>query len=372
MNKKYIRLDYFQLAHPLSNASVTQWFRLLAENKFDVSILSIPRILFTTLTTFFTFPFRLLENIVYGRRIKNAVPKPPLIILGHPRSGTTFLHYVLSKDPQLAFSSTYEVMAPHQFLTMGWLWRFLYKLAMPSTRPMDNLKMGADLPLEEEFALSLMCNASMMNGFYFPKRWLFYFRKYVLFEDGDEADISTWKEHFLYFLKKLTVKHGNRSVLIKSPGNTARIKQLLELFPDAQFIHIHRNPYEVYVSFERLFEKLIPMIGLQRINSEEVSHCVLECYKGMMGKYLEYRDLIPEKQLLEFRFDHFIKEPLPILEAAYQHLGRENFAEARPFFEAEIQNHANFQQNKYEMSEELKAKIYSEWKFAFDAFGYDK
>jgi len=371
LDKKYIRLDYFRFSHPLGNSSAKHWFRLLVENRFDVHIFFLPRILFVSLTTLFIIPFRLLEEIVYGRRIENAKPKPPLFILGHPRSGTTFLHYVLSKDPELAFSSTYEVMTPHQFLTMGWLWRSLYKLAMPSTRPMDNLKMGADLPLEEEFALSLMSNASMMNGFYFPKRWLFYLRKYALFENGSEADVATWKRHFLYFLKKLTVKHGNKRLLIKSPGNTSRIKQILELFPEAQFIHIHRNPYEVYVSFERLFEKLIPVVGLQQVSREDVSLCVLECYKGMMGKYLEYRALIPEKQLCEFRFDEFIDKPLQLLEAAYQHLGKENFAEARPFFKEEILNHAHFQQNKYEISEELKEKIYSEWKFAFDAFGYD-
>jgi len=193
-----------------------------------------------------------------------------------------------------------------------------------------------------------------------------------LVQDGNEADVETWKKNLLYFLKKLTVKHGNHQLLIKSPGNTARIKQLLELFPDAQFIHIHRNPYEVYVSFEGLFKKLIPVIGLHRVKREEISHNVLECYKGMMGKYIEYRALIPERQLCEFRFDEFIKEPLQLLESAYEHFGKENFAEAKPFFEAEIENHAGFQQNKYEISEELKEKIYSEWKFAFEAFGYDR
>lgn len=40
----------------------------------------------------------------------------------------------------------------------------------------------------------------------------------------------------------------NIRLLIKSPVHTGRVKTLLSIFPDAQFIYIHRNPYEVFQS----------------------------------------------------------------------------------------------------------------------------
>ncbi len=50
-------------------------------------------------------------------------------------------------------------------------------------------------------------------------------------------------------LRKLTVRHGSeKRLVIKSPVHTARVALLLKLFPDAQFIYIHRNPYEVFQS----------------------------------------------------------------------------------------------------------------------------
>jgi hypothetical protein len=36
--------------------------------------------------------------------------------------------------------------------------------------------------------------------------------------------------------------------LLKSPVHTARVELLLQLFPKAQFIYIHRDPYTVFKS----------------------------------------------------------------------------------------------------------------------------
>ena len=43
----------------------------------------------------------------------------------------------------------------------------------------------------------------------------------------------------------------------QSPAHTARLKLLHELFPEAKFIHISRNPFEVYQSTSKLFMDLL-------------------------------------------------------------------------------------------------------------------
>lgn len=42
--------------------------------------------------------------------------KDPVFIIGHWRSGTTFIHNVLSKDPQFGYCSTYQTVFPHLML----------------------------------------------------------------------------------------------------------------------------------------------------------------------------------------------------------------------------------------------------------------
>ena len=47
--------------------------------------------------------------IIYGRRISRQELHPePVFILGHPRTGTTHLHNLLSLDPAFAFCTTFN------------------------------------------------------------------------------------------------------------------------------------------------------------------------------------------------------------------------------------------------------------------------
>lgn len=48
-----------------------------------------------------------------------------------------------------------------------------------------------------------------------------------------------------------------QTLILKSPAHTARLKLLHELFPQARFVHISRNPYEIYQSTKKLFRDLL-------------------------------------------------------------------------------------------------------------------
>lgn len=69
----------------------------------------------------------------------------------------------------------------------------------------------------------------------------------------------------IFAQKKITLKNkltkGEKAakdlrLLIKSPVHTARVKLLLELFPDAQFIYIHRHPFDVFKSAVNMAGKI--------------------------------------------------------------------------------------------------------------------
>ncbi|MHA1221869.1 MAG: sulfotransferase, partial [Candidatus Heimdallarchaeaceae archaeon] len=85
---------------------------------------------------------------------------------------------------------------------------------------------------------------SPYSGAYFPKNQEFY-NKYVSLEGLTEKQILKLKESINYVIKKLTIRKRYKQLVLKSPVDTARIDMLLDLFPDAKFIHIERNPYHV-------------------------------------------------------------------------------------------------------------------------------
>ncbi len=67
--------------------------------------------------------------------------------------------------------------------------------------------------------------------------------KYLTFE----VEKVTFKNCLINFIKKLTYKYDHQLVF-KTLLHTARIKLILEIFPNAKFINIVRNPYDVFQS----------------------------------------------------------------------------------------------------------------------------
>ncbi len=350
--------------------SLHNWILLLFKARFNIAIGFFPKVLFLTGMILFNTPFHLYEYLKYSRKIKKMKLKSPVFVLGHPRSGTTYLNNILSMDPAFSYSSTYDVLTPHVFLTFGKVFKKMLQKSLPSTRPQDNVKMTVDTPKEEEFAMANMSQTSYIHGFFFPKRILKVFNESVLFSEGNYS--GHWKKKYDYFLKKLVFKYGNNQLLLKSPANTARLKEIVELYPDAKFIHIYRNPYDVYRSTERLYEKILPITSFQKADNHKMEDYIIKAYSKMYQKYFHERTSIPVAQLFEVSYEDFVKEPVLTIEKAYNHLGLTSFKEAEVMFLQGVNDVVSYQKNKYtSIPESIKEKINTEWKFAFDEFGYE-
>jgi hypothetical protein len=346
------------------------WFQLLWKNKFAIDTRFWPKAFFLTLFTVLNAPFQFYEHVVYSKKISRIKIKQPIFILGHPRSGTTYLQYVLSQDPRFTFCQTYEGLAPHVFLSSGKIVKSILSFFMPGTRPQDNVKAGAALPIEEEFALGSMSRTSWVHGLYFPKSIFYVFDECVVFQRGEEQK-EHWKKHMLFFAQKLMYRNPDKILLLKSPCNTARIKEILELFPDAHFIHIHRNPYEVFLSNEGLYEKILPILGLHRVTTEFMQKYILYMYEALYKKYLLEKVALPDHQLCEIAYKDFIDDPMEQLKKIYQQLNLGSFDDIADFMTKEVSQSDAYQKNSYAtIDERMKAQINTRWKFAFDAFGY--
>src|SRR5581483_10629411 len=136
---------------------------------------------------------------------------------------------------------------PCHFLLTERVFTRVFRWMMPASRPMDNMKMGFDRPQEDEFALALLTgDASPYCTIAFPNHPP-QGDEYLDLADVPESARRRWQRTLVQFLKGVTYKTGKRLVL-KSPPHTARIAVLRELFPDALFLHIVRDPYVVFPS----------------------------------------------------------------------------------------------------------------------------
>jgi omega-hydroxy-beta-dihydromenaquinone-9 sulfotransferase len=359
--------------HPVALGSFSSWVRLLRENPW-VERPFFPRAVFVTLTTLLTVPLRVWERLRYGRRIRRTPVDPqPIFILGHWRSGTTHLHNLLSRDPAVGFLSTFQAMAPGFCLSGDR--RIKPLLARQAakrypTRLIDNVPLAFDAPQEDEFALASMSPYSFLHGFTFPRRAQWFFNRYVLFRELSNETLAHWCSIYQEILRKAAAKSQRQRLVLKNCAHSGRIKTLLKLFPEAKFIHIHRDPYEVFVSTVHMHRTVLPKAQLQRIAPEEVPSNVLLFYRELMQRLLEDRASIPADQYVEIRFEDLESAPLPQLERIYRKLHLPGFESARPHFEQYIDSVSAYRKNEYHLAGEMIETINRQWAFAFSAWGY--
>jgi thioester reductase-like protein len=317
-------------------------------------------------------PLALAESLAFGRKLQRTPVRPPIFIVGHWRSGTTHLHNLLCQDPTFGYLTMYQAMAPDCSLVGDpWLRRLLTRV-MPAQRPMDEMDWPLDAPQEEEIALGKVLPWSFYNQFLFPRRARELFDKYVLFSGAAPKDIDEWKRQYLRILKVASVHAGGKRLVLKNPVNTARLRLLFDMFGSAQFIHIHRDPYDVFSSTRNLHRRVLAFSALQRVSHAELDDTVLHLYEAMMRRYLAEKECIPRSQLIDVRYDELVRRPLDVMARVYAHLGYDHFEQARPRLDAYLQSLQGYQKNRFAaLTPEETARIDARWNFAFAAMGYE-
>ncbi len=136
---------------------------------------------------------------------------------------------------------------------------------------------------------------------------------------------------------------------------------------------ICRNPYEVYFSMMKFMRIVIPRYCVQRPPAmEEIEKLMMDLYVRLYRKYIEERKYIPKGNLVEVKYEDFTQHPLSNLERIYAMLNLNGFRASEKSFRDYASTQAVFKTSKYGVSNTIKEKTYKEWKFSFDAFGYDK
>jgi omega-hydroxy-beta-dihydromenaquinone-9 sulfotransferase len=316
-------------------------------------------------------PLAAIDRARHRRELEEVRVRPPLFILGHWRTGTTYLHNLLSLDPQFGWVSVLETIAPEAALSFGPALRRLFQPLLPATRPFDTVPLHFDAPQEEELALVSMGAPNFYFGyFYFPRADEQFFRECLLFDEGPASLRAGFTQGLLTVLKRASLRQPGRTLLLKNPPHTGRVKLLLELFPDARFIHIARDPHAVFASTNHMRSTMVRLQGLQQVDDAYIRTRTVAFYKGMMERYLHERTLIPPGRLVELRLEDLEARPLDELRRVYDTLGLMGFEAVQPRLREASEAARSYRKNAFTPDLETAALLRREWSFAFDAFGY--
>src|SRR5215208_738273 len=352
----------------LYGMSFGEWLGLLRKHRFAVDLPYLPRAALMTLTGSITSLIRRHEDAKYAPKFAGARVERPLFILGHWRSGTTYLQRLFAADERFAYPNTWEALNPHTFLSTE-RYSGILEFAGPKTRLIDDMSLDASLPLEDEFATrGTLCSPFLRWAF---PGWTEHYDRYLTFRGVPEEEVAEWKAALLLFYKKLSWKYG-RPLVLKSPPHTCRIGLLLEIFPDARFVHIYRNPYAVFQSTKRQSLIMERATCLQSPRALDRDAWIIHRYRVMNDAFFEERLLIPEGRFHEVCFVELVRNPLGEMRGIYERLDIPGFDAVQGSLQRYVDSNAHYRKSEYpEIPPSVRRQIAQSWRRSFDEWGYN-
>ncbi len=358
------------MAHPLSGANLGTLATVAGRSGAPSHALQGAAI---GLAALGRWPFSTVEKIVMESKLPTIEDMPPpVFILGHWRSGTTHLYNIMCESGEWGYVPPVATGLPWDLFGIAKVFSPLLEKALPEHRFIDNIPVTPTSPQEDEIAIANMSEVSFYHGIYFPKAFAENVKRGLFFDGCSTGDIRNWRKQFTYFLRKLYLHQGEKPLLIKNPVYTGRFAMLREMFPNAKFIHIHRNPYDVFVSMRNFYTKLLKEFALQSYDHVDIDEAILSVYDRMMRDYERDAAAVPADQLVELRYDDLDAEPIAAVQKVYDALDLPGFDAAKDKFERYLASVSTFKKNKFDYSDEAAAKVEARLGHFIEKWGYQR
>lgn len=165
--------------------------------------------------------------------------RPPVFIVGAHRSGTTWL------TQQLAETGLFSVLTAFHVIE----WQGIEAAARgdgPRPDPSDLRQRLQSLGLSHRATDEVVIRPDT------PEEY-----GYLLLQGGQKSWLKATSVPLLKrVVDVLQAEHPDRTVLLKNPWDYGNEEALLDAFPDARFIAIHRHPLAVVQSSVRMFRRI--------------------------------------------------------------------------------------------------------------------
>ena len=249
-------------------------------------------LLFLSINYFITSFFLFLDNLFFPafRRIK---VEKPVFIIGHPRSGTTFLHRLFTQSDEMAAFKSWHLFCPA--LTQRFLMRPLFTFLIQKNRAeIIPEAVGTHMTLDkaEEEELLFLHN--------FDTQFIVLALGFIddSFRDLRFHDLQPRKRRIksVKLLKSCFQRQifytGKTQIFAQMHYSTHRIKTLLEVFPDARFIYIDRTPYDTLPSyFSLLFYAFHKYSKHKKFLTQDFNRYIEYRYQASKELYQYFNDI---------------------------------------------------------------------------------
>jgi hypothetical protein len=280
--------------------------------------------------SYLTNRLRIVDWVQHHPEIRTTEVRPPIVVMGLPRTGTTILYDVLAQDPANRVPLTWEVdqpWPPPEAATYDTDPRIDAvqatlegtEILIPGFLSMHD--MGARLAQEcvritgGDFRSMIFSTQYRVPEY---QRWLLH--------DADMA--SAYRYHRL-FLQYLQSANPAERWVVKSPAHLWSPDALMAEYPDAFVVHTHRDPLRVVCSLASLIDLLRRLASDDVVLADVAAEWVDDIVLGLERAVSARRDqTIPEERAVDVYFRDFLADPMGVVGTIYDRAGLELTAEA--------------------------------------------
>src|SRR5690606_23261860 len=313
--------------------------------------------------------------------------KAPIFVIGHARSGTTLAHRLMCMDQRMSAFKYWELRLPSLLEkkivhALAWLDSHVFgrrierRLAAWEERKFGAVKqihkMGLNVPEEDD----LIFYDSCASGFWMTK--LPFMGDLDFFHLDRRAPRSRKRLMRFYrecVRRQLYLNGGEKIHLSKNPTWCGRVESLLEIFPDARFVILYRNPYETIPSLLKLLHVSWKHAG--NIDAAKIAEATRAMTDLSYEHYLYPLEALarrPETPVASIDYRELISDPKGAIERAYVEIGLEMTDQFRAALQREQERARRHEtEHRYSLAEfglddrEIRTRLGS----LFERFGWD-
>lgn len=243
--------------------------------------------------------------------------RPPVVITGLQRTGTTLLHRLLAADPAAYSVLSWEALNPaplsrknerQKRIAVARTSERVLRYMAPeffAIHPVEHRAPEEEILLLDVSFLSTVPEATMLVPEY--SAWLE--------RQDQEPAYRTMKK--LLLLLQWQKGAGRTHWVLKSPHHMEWLDVLTRVYPAAHIVHTHRDPLRNLASFLSMAYHAMRIFSAA-VRPEDVGAFWTKKVTRMVERAMGFRDSGSVVRITDVLYDDLVKEPVRILERIYQ------------------------------------------------------
>ena len=264
--------------------------------------------------------------------------RPPVVIAGLPRTGTTHLHNLLAAPPTFRTMPYWESVEPFPLpqevgvepdprrarmdVAVG-----VINTVMPRFALMH--EMTTDHVHEEIQLLANDVSTMLFETLGHVPRWRDYYQAH---------DQTPHYEYLARQLKAMQFLRGGRRWLLKSPQHLEQVPVLNRVFPDSIVVFTHRDPVPVALSMIAMITYSARMHRFP-VPVQQIAQSWIDRLEHMLAALVRDRDTVGPDRSIDIRFDDFMADEFGVAERVYALAGEPLTEEARTAIAGYLSGH---------------------------------